>query len=152
MAISLTAAVAFACWLRPVMKHDRDGEHSAVVCMFVYSSPLDEDQELRARRVRIADQIREVGITAAGSVLQAYNVCGTATCRCHTDPARRHGPYRQHTRKVGGKTVTRRLTAAQAALYLQWIGNDRRLRGLLAELEQVNAAAREKILSQMQDP
>jgi hypothetical protein len=113
---------------------------------------LDEDQELRARRVRIADQIREVGITAAGSVLQAYNVCGTATCRCHTDPARRHGPYWQHTRKVGGKTVTRRLTAAQAALYLQWIGNDRRLRGLLAELEHVNAAAREKILSQMQDP
>jgi len=96
---------------------------------------LDEDQELRARRVRIADQIREVGITAAGSVLQAYNVCGTATCRCHTDPARRHGPYWQHTRKVGGKTVTRRLTAAQAALYLQWIGNDRRLRGLLQRLK-----------------
>jgi len=48
--------------------------------------------------------------------------------------------------------VTQRLTGAQAELYLQWISNDRRLRALLAELEQVNAAAREKILSQLQDP
>ncbi len=113
---------------------------------------LGEDQELRARWEQIADQIRQVGVTAVGSVLQVYNVCGTAACRCHTDPARRHGPYWQHTRKIGGKTVTRRLTGAQAELYLQWIGNDRRLRALLAELEQVNAAAREKILSQLQDP
>jgi hypothetical protein len=35
----LIAAVAFARWLRPVMMHDRDGEHNAVVCMFVYNSP-----------------------------------------------------------------------------------------------------------------
>jgi hypothetical protein len=33
------AAVAFAWWLRPVMMYDRDGEHSAVVCMLVYSNP-----------------------------------------------------------------------------------------------------------------
>jgi hypothetical protein len=39
VAISLTPAVALAWWLRPVMMHDRDGEHSAVVCMFAYSSP-----------------------------------------------------------------------------------------------------------------
>ncbi len=113
---------------------------------------MGEDQELRARWAQIADQIRQVGVTAAGSVLQVYNVCGTAACRCHTGPARRHGPYWQHTRKIGGKTVTQRLTGAQAGLYLQWISNDRRLRALLAELEQVNAAAREKILSQLQDP
>src|SRR5258708_3875514 len=79
-------------------------------------------------------------------------VGGTAPCRCDADRARRHGPYWQHTRKIGGKTVTRRLTEAQAGLYLQWISNDRRLRALLAELEQVNAAAREKILSQPRDP
>jgi hypothetical protein len=35
----LIAAVALAWWLRPVMMHDREGEHSAVVCMLVYSSP-----------------------------------------------------------------------------------------------------------------
>ena len=32
-------AIALAWWLRPVMMHERDGEHSAVVCMFVYSRP-----------------------------------------------------------------------------------------------------------------
>ena len=46
---------------------------------------------MRARWEQIADQIRQVGVTAVGSVLQVYNVCGTAACRCHTDPARRHG-------------------------------------------------------------
>src|SRR4029450_8913558 len=39
VASSLIAAVALAWWLRPVMMHDREGEHSAVVCMLVYSSP-----------------------------------------------------------------------------------------------------------------
>ena len=28
------------CWLRPVRKHDRVGEHSAVVCHWEYISPL----------------------------------------------------------------------------------------------------------------
>ena len=31
--------MAFEWWLRPVSTHERDGEHSAVVCMFVYSRP-----------------------------------------------------------------------------------------------------------------
>jgi hypothetical protein len=32
-------AVALEWWLRPVMMQERDGEQSAVVCMFVYSKP-----------------------------------------------------------------------------------------------------------------
>jgi len=39
VAISLIAAVALAWWLRPVMMHDRDGEHNAVVRMLLYSNP-----------------------------------------------------------------------------------------------------------------
>src|SRR5258708_25307781 len=106
----------------------------------------------RARGGMIAKQSRRGVVPGAGRVLRVYKGGGTAPCRCHADPARRHGPYWQHTRKIGGKTVTRRLTEAQAGLYLQWISNDRRLRALLAELEQVNAAPPEKIFSQPRDP
>ena len=41
------------------------------------------------------------------------------------------GPYWQWTAKVDGKTVNRRLTAAQVELYSEWIANDRRLRDLI---------------------
>jgi len=40
-------------------------------------------------------------------------------------PTRAARPYWQWTAKVDGKTVTRRLTAREAALYQEWIGNDR---------------------------
>ncbi|MGH3180610.1 MAG: DUF6788 family protein [Streptosporangiaceae bacterium] len=50
-------------------------------------------------------------------MLRSRNVCGTPGCSCHIDPGKRHGPYWQYTRKINGKTVTRRLTSAEAARY-----------------------------------
>ena len=85
-------------------------------------------------------------------MLSTRNVCGTAGCSCHADPARRHGPYWQYTRKVSGKTVTRRLSAAQAALYAEWIGNGRALGDLLAQMQQVSDKARDLILATFQTP
>jgi len=32
-------AMLFVVWLRPVSRKDRIGEHNAVVCKFVYTSP-----------------------------------------------------------------------------------------------------------------
>ena len=32
-------AMPLEWWFRPLSMHDRDGEHSAVVCMFVYRKP-----------------------------------------------------------------------------------------------------------------
>ena len=43
--------------------------------------------------------------------------CGKPGCRCHADPPRLHGPYAESTRKIGGKTITRRLTPRQLAEY-----------------------------------
>ena len=85
--------------------------------------------------------------TATGTVLKVRTVCGTPGCACHTDPARRHGPYWQYTRKVNGKTITRRLTSTQAALYTQWISNTRTLRNLLTQMQQVSDQARDIILA-----
>jgi hypothetical protein len=56
------------------------------------------------------------------------------------NPAHRHGPYRSWTRKVAGKTVTRRLSDDQLERYRDWFDNDRRLRALITELEALSIA------------
>jgi hypothetical protein len=66
--------------------------------------------------------------------VRAY-ACGKPGCRCHADPPRLHGPYAEWTRKVGGKTVTRRLSPAELAEYQPLFDNAKKLRALLAELQ-----------------
>ena len=92
------------------------------------------------RRYReIAQQLATIGLVHSGTVTRRYTRCGTPTCRCHADPPQPHGPYYQWTAKVDGKTVTRRLSEAEAKLYEEWIANDRRLRRLLQQMRQVAA-------------
>lgn len=99
------------------------------------------------RRYReLARQLADIGYIAAGSVAPRYNRCGTPTCSCHADPPRLHGPYYQWTAKVDGKTVNRRLSAREAELYNEWIGNDRRVRALLARMRKIAAKATELIM------
>jgi hypothetical protein len=80
------------------------------------------------------------GLAAAGLALpgtltiRSYR-CGKQNCRCHADPPRPHGPYAEWTRKINGKTVTRRLTPAQLADYQPLFDNARKLRALTAELQ-----------------
>ncbi len=50
-------------------------------------------------------------------------------------PARLHGPYAEWTRKIGGKTITRRLTPAELAEYQPLFDNAKKLRALLTELQ-----------------
>ena len=94
---------------------------------------------LRREYRSLQDQIRGLGYVAPGSVLERYTVCGTPACRCHADPPTRHGPYFQYTRKVDGKTLTRRLTAEQADRYREWIANRRRLDELTEQMDQIHA-------------
>ena len=90
------------------------------------------------RRREILAEIAQLGYCLPGSVVDRTSRCGTPSCRCHTDPGFRHGPYRSWTRKVAGKTVTRRLSDDQLERYQPWFDNDRRLRALIAELEQLS--------------
>ncbi len=100
------------------------------------------------RHRELTAQIAEIGIIAAGSVTRRYTHCTSAGCRCNADPPTPHGPYWQWTTKVGGKTVTKRLTATEAQLYQEWIGNDRRIRGLLDQLRTIDAKAAQLLLKQ----
>ncbi len=80
-------------------------------------------------------QLAEVGFALPGTINVAMNRCGKQNCACHQDPPRLHGPYITWTRKVAGKTITRRLTPEQLERYKPWFENDRRLRQLTKDLE-----------------
>ncbi|MGH2749367.1 MAG: DUF6788 family protein [Actinomycetota bacterium] len=99
------------------------------------------------RRYRkLARQLADIGFIASGSLAPRFNRCGKDNCACHGDPPRLHGPYWHFTAKVNGKTVNRRLSERQAELYRDWIGNDRRVRSLLAEMRALAAEATALIL------
>jgi len=91
------------------------------------------------------DQIAAQLAAAAGPalpgtlVVRAYE-CGKPRCRCHTSPAARHGPYAEWTRKIGGKTITRRLTPEQLTAWQPLFDNAKKLRTLLAELQELTLA------------
>ena len=107
--------------------------------------------ETYERRYRaLARKLADVGYIASGSVAPRYNRCGKQTCGCHADPPRLHGPYLQWTAKVAGKTVNRRLTSDEAALYGEWIGNDRQVRAIIAEMREVAAQAQQLMLEETQ--
>ncbi len=66
--------------------------------------------------------------------IRAY-ACGKTSCRCHADPPRLHGPYAEWTRKIAGKTITRRLSPAELTEYQPLFDNAKKLRALLTELQ-----------------
>ena len=90
----------------------------------------------RAALARITAEIAAAaGPALPGTLTVRSYACGKPGCRCHADPPRLHGPYAEWTRKIGGKTVTRRLTAAELTEYQPLFDNARKLRALLAELQ-----------------
>jgi hypothetical protein len=89
----------------------------------------------RAARDRIAAELAQAGFALPGTLTIRAYACGKPNCRCHADPPRLHGPYAEWTRKIGGKTVTRRLTDTELAAYQPLFDNARKLRALLAEIQ-----------------
>ena|SRR5487761_1213576 len=102
--------------------------------------------QLQQRYGALLNEIAGVGYIASGSLAPRYNRCGKTNCRCHGKPPQLHGPYWHWTAKENGKTVNRRLSDAEAAIYQEWIANDRRLRGLVEELRTVSKEALELML------
>ena len=89
----------------------------------------------RAARDRIAAELARAGFALPGTLTVRAYACGKQNCRCHADPPRLHGPYAEWTRKIGGKTITRRLSPRELAEYQPLFDNARKLRALLAELQ-----------------
>lgn len=95
------------------------------------------------RRRELTAEIAQIAFILPGSVNVVMNRCGKPRCACHADPPKLHGPYTTWTRKIAGKTFTRRLTAQQAERYRPWFEDNRRLRELISELEALSLQAAE---------
>jgi len=102
-------------------------------------------QQARAEAIaaEIAAVLAGAGFALPGTLADRKTRCGYPGCRCHADPPRRHGPYHQWTRRKNGKTATRILSDEQLADYRPWFDNHRRLRELIAELEDLSLAITE---------
>ena len=109
---------------------------------------MDETHELKRAEAteleRIVAALAQAGLSLPGSVAARRLTCGKTGCRCKSDPPQLHGPYNQWTRKIDGKTVTRWLSAEQAARYEPWFLNARRLRQLITDLEALSLRVAER--------
>jgi len=95
----------------------------------------------RRTQARLARELGEIGFALPGSLVWRSTRCGKTGCRCQGDPPELHGPYLSWTRAVAGKTVTRKITAAQQQRYQQWFDNARRLHELVTELQTLSLQA-----------
>ena len=96
------------------------------------------------RQRQITEEIAALGPCLPGSLVQRTTRCGSARCRCRTDPGQLHGPYPTWIRKAGAKTITRTLSPAQLERYRPLFDNTKRLRELISELETLSAEAIEQ--------
>jgi uncharacterized protein DUF6788 len=96
---------------------------------------MEPSPDQQAARDRIATELAAAGFALPGTLTVRAYACGKPSCRCHAEPPRLHGPYAEWTRKIGGKTVTRRLSPAELTEYQPLFDNAKKLRALLAELQ-----------------
>jgi hypothetical protein len=97
---------------------------------------MDQSPAQRAALDKITAEIAATaGPALPGTLTIRSYPCGKQACRCHASPPRLHGPYAEWTRKINGKTVTRRLTPVELASYQPLFDNARKLRALLSQLQ-----------------
>ena len=102
---------------------------------------MDLSPDQRAALDKITAEIAAAaGPALPGTLIVRAYACGKARCRCHADPPQLHGPYAEWTRKIDGKTITRRLTDAELADWQSLFDNARKLRTLLAQLQDLTLA------------
>jgi hypothetical protein len=87
--------------------------------------------KLTRRIDSIRGRIAAMGLVAQGTVTKRTKVCGRANCRCAQDPAARHGPYYEWTRRERGRYVHTVISAEQAEALVAAIDNHKRVLALL---------------------
>jgi hypothetical protein len=91
-------------------------------------------QELKA-------ELAQIGYFSKGTVLTRRMKCGKPQCACHTQPAKRHGPYYEWTYKAQGKTVNVRLSKQAVPIYRRAARQYRKLKAILNRLEKLSRQA-----------
>jgi len=71
--------------------------------------------QLRKIRGRLEDHLMRPKAMRVGSVVRQYMFCGKASCACHRDPQKKHGPYYYLSYKEGGQSRYKYLGKATSA-------------------------------------
>jgi len=98
-------------------------------------SPETTASEARQRISRIRDALAEIDYLCSGTLLKSLMTCGKPSCRCHQDPAARHGPYYRWGHMKAAKLVHRYVSPAQAVVLRQAITNYRKVKKLMRDWE-----------------
>lgn len=109
--------------------------------------PASDQERYEALRLQLA----QIDLIRRGSLVRRMMPCGKEGCRCQAKPPALHGPYYQWTRKEGGKTVTRRVSRAEADLLRTWIANGRQLSKVVAQLERCAYRITQRLLREAGD-
>src|SRR3954463_11179608 len=83
------------------------------------------------RFASLKQEVMQLDYFCKGTVLKRMMKCGNQQCACHSDPARRHGPYFECTYKVHNKTVNLKLYPEVIPLYRAATQQNRKLKSLL---------------------
>jgi hypothetical protein len=99
---------------------------------------------------KLKQELQKLEYFCKGTVMARRMKCGQPSCACHTDPAKRHGPYWEWTYKAQAKTVNVRLSPESGPLYKTASQQHRKLKSLLRRLEKVSQAALAALAKQAQ--
>lgn len=108
---------------------------------------MTEKKTLKSERYdrlkrELATLAARMGFLLPGSVQSRFFECTRPNnCRCHDDPANRHGPYHYWTRKVNYKTVSVILTEEQLSQVRECIETNRELQRFLKQMERESLRA-----------
>ena len=99
---------------------------------------LPQKSSARYDRLRheLASLATQMGFALPGSVRSRYFECTRRNnCRCHDDPANRHGPYHYWTGSVQAGQTSVSVTDEQLALVQEWIENGRALGRVVKQIQ-----------------
>ncbi len=104
------------------------------------------------RFMELKQELQKLEYFCKGTVLERRMKCGQKGCPCHTDPAKRHGPYWEWTYKAKGKTINVRLTPDASPIFKAASRQHRKLKSLLARLERVSRTALQALAKEAESP
>ena len=93
--------------------------------------------QLRQIRGRLEDQLMRPKRMRVGSVVRQYMFCGKASCACHRDSKKKHGPYYYLSYKEGGKSRYKYLGKATSPA-VEWARNYQGFQRGVAQLGKIH--------------
>ena len=95
-------------------------------------------QKLENKMKKLKEQFIKIDFICIGSITSIYNICGKKNCICKTDKSKRHGPYNLWTRKINGKTVSKKISEKQVRVCRRFINNYKKLKDIIEKMKDIS--------------